>query len=115
MTEGDTVEVVVDNQSDETTSIHWHGLHVPNEQDGRGRDPGADRARETYTYRFVAPHAGTFMYHAHGSEPGADRPGSLCAAHHRPAGPGPGAADEEYVLALQGWMVGMDGTDAAAR
>ena len=47
--------------------IHWHGLHVPNDQDGVAgvtQDPIAPG--ETFDYRFTAPHEGTFMYHAHG-------------------------------------------------
>ena len=49
VTEGDTVEVVVDNRSDEATSIHWHGLHIPNEQDGvAGVTQMAIQPGETY-------------------------------------------------------------------
>jgi len=64
--EGDTLRVIVKNQLEEDTSIHWHGLHVPNAVDGV---PGITQAPispgETFTYEFVAPHAGTFMYHPH--------------------------------------------------
>ncbi len=114
VTEGDTVEVVVDNQSDESTSIHWHGLHIPNEQDGvAGVTQAPIEPGQTYTYQFVAPHAGTFMYHAHGdrSREQIDR-GLYAPLIIDPQGPDPIAADEEYVLALQGWMVGTDGMDA---
>lgn len=67
VTEGDTVEIAVTNSLDVATSVHWHGIHVPNGQDGVAGvtqapiEPGA-----TFTYRFIAPHAGTFMYHSHG-------------------------------------------------
>jgi FtsP/CotA-like multicopper oxidase with cupredoxin domain len=114
VTEGDTVEVVVDNQSDEATSIHWHGLHIPNEQDGvAGVTQMAIQPGETYVYRFVAPHAGTFMYHAHGDRSRSQMDRGLYAPFIiDPQGQDPIAADQEYMLALQGWMVGMDGMDA---
>lgn len=32
--EGDTAEVIVHNLMDEETSLHWHGLHLPNKEDG---------------------------------------------------------------------------------
>ena len=68
VTEGDTVEIVVTNALAEPTSVHWHGLHVPNDQDGvAGVTQPMIESGETFTYRFMAPHAGTFMYHAHGA------------------------------------------------
>lgn len=108
VTEGDTVEVVVRNGLDAPTSIHWHGLHVPNDQDGVAgvtQDPIA--AGATFTYRFSAPHAGTFMYHAHAanSREQIDR-GLYAPFIIDPQGADPIAADREYVLAIGNWMVG---------
>ncbi len=116
VTEGDTVEIVVRNELDVSTSIHWHGLHVPNDQDGvAGVTQDPIGPGETYTYRFTAPHAGTFMYHAHGdrSREQIDR-GLYAPFIIDPQGADPIAADREYVLAIQGWMVGggMAGMDA---
>lgn len=65
-TEGDRVRFVVTNEMDQSTSIHWHGLDVPNDQDGVPFvtqpviAPG-----ETYTYEFTVPNPGSHMYHAH--------------------------------------------------
>jgi len=114
VTEGDTVEVVVRNELDESTSIHWHGLHVPNDQDGvAGVTQPPIAPGETFTYRFVAPHAGTFMYHAHGDRSREQIDKGLYAPFIiDPQGPDPIAADEEYILALQGWMVGAAGMEA---
>lgn len=113
VTEGDTVEVVVRNELDEPTSIHWHGLHVPNDQDGvAGVTQPPIAPGETFTYRFIAPHAGTFMYHAHGDRSREQIDKGLYAPFIiDPQGPDPIAADEEYVLALQGWMVGSGGAE----
>jgi hypothetical protein len=66
ITEGDKVRVVVKNNLPEDTSIHWHGLMVPNTMDGvppftqKPIAPG-----QTFTYEFTVNQAGTFMYHAH--------------------------------------------------
>ena len=108
VTEGDTVEIAVTNELDEPTSVHWHGLHVPNDQDGVAgvtQDPIAPG--ETYTYRFTAPHAGTFMYHAHGpnSREQIDR-GLYAPFIIDPAGGDAIGADKEVTLTIGNWMVG---------
>jgi FtsP/CotA-like multicopper oxidase with cupredoxin domain len=108
VTEGDTVEVAVTNALDEPTSIHWHGLHVPNDQDGVSgvtQDPIAPG--ETYTYRFTAPHAGTFMYHAHGpnSREQIDR-GLYAPFIIDPPGGDAIGADKEVTLTIGNWMIG---------
>ncbi len=61
VTEGDKVRIVLKNELPEATSIHWHGIPVPNAMDGvTPIQPGA-----RFTYEFTAPPAGTFMYHSH--------------------------------------------------
>lgn len=63
---GDRVIVHFTNQLPEATTIHWHGVRVPNNVDGV---PGVSQPEvlpgETYTYDFIAPDAGTFWYHPH--------------------------------------------------
>lgn len=68
VTEGDRVRVVLRNALPESTSIHFHGLELPNDQDGvpfitqPPIKPG-----ESYTYEFTIPagNAGSHMYHSH--------------------------------------------------
>ena len=66
VTEGDTVRILVHNEMDESTSIHFHGLLVPNAMDGvpfitqPPIKPG-----ETFTYEFPIRNAGSHMYHSH--------------------------------------------------
>ena len=66
VTEGDKVRVVFTNQLPKPTTVHWHGLPVPNKMDGvppltqEEIQPGA-----SFTYEFEAKPAGTFMYHSH--------------------------------------------------
>ncbi len=66
VTEGDKVRVNVKNQLKESTVIHWHGVHTPNNMDGvpfitqPPIKPGA-----SFTYEFVAKPFGSHMYHSH--------------------------------------------------
>ncbi|WP_164112683.1 MULTISPECIES: multicopper oxidase family protein [Sphingobacterium] len=65
-TEGDTAEIVVHNQLKESSSLHWHGVWLPNREDGvpfltqMPIAPGT-----TYTYRFPVIQNGTYWYHSH--------------------------------------------------
>lgn len=65
-TEGDTAEIVVHNGLKESTSLHWHGVFLPNKEDGvpyltqQPIAPGAD-----YVYRFPVIQHGTHWYHSH--------------------------------------------------
>ncbi len=64
--EGDRVRFVVRNGLPEPTTIHWHGLIVPNAMDGPAditQKPIAPG--ESFTYEFVAKQAGTYFYHSH--------------------------------------------------
>ncbi|MGE5180999.1 MAG: copper oxidase, partial [Acidobacteriota bacterium] len=68
-TEGERVRIYVTNKLREATSVHWHGLFVPNGMDGVGgltQDPIAPG--KTFKYEFVLDRAGTFMYHPHVDE-----------------------------------------------
>ena len=65
-TVGDTLQVTFHNHMDVETSIHWHGVLLPNSQDGVPYlttppiKPGT-----AYTYEFPVTHAGTYWYHSH--------------------------------------------------
>jgi len=65
-TEGDTAVIRVHNQLKESTSLHWHGLWLPNKEDGvplltqMPIQPGT-----TYTYSFPIIQNGTHWYHSH--------------------------------------------------
>lgn len=63
---GDRLRIEVTNNLDEPTSVHWHGLAVPNAMDGAGGVTQPNIAPgETFTYRFQVTQAGTFFYHSH--------------------------------------------------
>lgn len=64
---GDKLRVYYRNDLDEASTIHWHGLIVPNSMDGVGLLTGPPvMPGETFVYEFEIPNTpGTFMYHAH--------------------------------------------------
>jgi FtsP/CotA-like multicopper oxidase with cupredoxin domain len=67
--EGDRVRIFVTNRLPEHTTIHWHGVILPNGMDGVGGltqphiPPG-----KTFVYEFQMTKSGTFMYHPHADE-----------------------------------------------
>ena len=64
--EGDRVRVHLTNKLPESTAIHFHGLELPNDQDGVPfiTQPPV-KPGERYTYEFTVPNAGSHMYHSH--------------------------------------------------
>ena len=67
--EGDRVRILVSNHLKEPTSVHWHGLILPNGMDGVGglNQPNI-KPGETYAYEFTLKQSGTHMYHPHADE-----------------------------------------------
>ncbi|MFZ5673180.1 MAG: multicopper oxidase domain-containing protein [Pseudomonadota bacterium] len=106
MTEGDKVRINVTNKLPESTSVHWHGLILPNEMDGPAEitqkpiEPG-----ETYRYEFTVRQSGTYFYHSHDH---VDRQqalglyGALVIDQDKPDVSL--TADYEYVIMLQEWL-----------
>lgn len=65
-TEGDTAIIKVVNHTKDEASIHWHGLLLPQEQDGVPYLTYFPiKAGTTFEYRFELKHAGTYWYHSH--------------------------------------------------
>jgi len=100
--EGDRVRVILTNKLPESTSIHFHGLELPNAQDGvpfltqPPIKPGA-----TYAYEFVVPNAGSNMYHSHhnsAKQVGLGMLGAFVVEPRRPQRVE--RADVDYVLIL---------------
>ena len=60
------VRITVVNKLDEDTTVHWHGIRLPNEMDGvPGLTQTPIRPGESFVYEFMPPDAGTFWYHPH--------------------------------------------------
>jgi FtsP/CotA-like multicopper oxidase with cupredoxin domain len=108
VTEGDRVRINVKNDLPEATSVHWHGLILPNEMDGAAEvtqkpiEPG-----ESFTYEFTAGEAGTYFYHSH-KEPdrqqGLGMYGALIVDPKDPARDAAYDYDHEVVVQLQEWL-----------
>ena len=101
--EGDEVVVRVTNKLREITGIHWHGLLVPNSQDGvpgvtfPGIQPG-----ETFTYRFKLRQSGTYWYHSHAALQ--EAAGYFAPLIIDPIKPDPFQYEREYVVVLSDWI-----------
>jgi FtsP/CotA-like multicopper oxidase with cupredoxin domain len=67
--EGDRVRLLVTNKLPEATSVHWHGVILPNGMDGvSGLNQPKIQPGETYAYEFTLRQHGTQMYHPHSDE-----------------------------------------------
>jgi FtsP/CotA-like multicopper oxidase with cupredoxin domain len=65
-TEGDTAEIYLHNMLNEETSLHWHGVILPNQADGVPFLTTAPiHAGQTHLYRFKIVQNGTYWYHSH--------------------------------------------------
>lgn len=102
MREGDTVTINVTNRLREPTSLHWHGILLPNGMDGvpgltfRGIMPG-----ETFTYRFPVRQSGTYWYHSHSGDQ--EQTGMFGALMIAPRDKEPYTYDREYVVTFSDW------------
>jgi CopA family copper-resistance protein len=100
--QGDRATIRVTNRLSEPTSIHWHGIRLPADQDGvpglsfAGINPG-----DTFTYRFPIKQAGTYWYHGHsGMQEQTGLYGPLVLV---PRDPEPYQYDRDYVVMLSDW------------
>ncbi|MDP3220905.1 MAG: copper oxidase [Deltaproteobacteria bacterium] len=104
--EGDRVRIYVTNRLPEPTTVHWHGLIVPNGMDGvSGLNQSPIPPGETYVYEFTLRHAGTFMYHSHHDEMIQIALGcvGMFVVHPRvPRGP---HVDHDFVLMSHEWRI----------
>ncbi|MVO83980.1 multicopper oxidase domain-containing protein [Streptomyces sp. p1417] len=108
VTAGDTLALTLANHLPEATSLHWHGLALRNDMDGvpgltqRAVAPGAD-----FTYRFKIPHPGTYWFHPHS---GTQQDRGLYAPLIVDDPREPLRYDEEWVVVLDDWVDGVDGS-----
>ena len=104
--EGDRVRIYVTNRLPETTTVHWHGVILPNGMDGVGGlnqppiEPG-----QTFRYDFEFAEPRTFMYHPHYDEMtqmGLGMMGMIVVHPRRPREPRP---DRDFAIILNEWFV----------
>ena len=100
--EGDRVRVTLTNKLPQSTSIHFHGLELPNGMDGVPfiTQPPV-KPGEHFTYEFTVPNAGSHMYHSHHNSAIQVGNGLLGAFIVEPKRPLPAhRADVDYVMVL---------------
>ena len=104
--EGDHVRIYVTNKLPAATSIHWHGLFLPNGMDGiSGLTQKPIQPGETFKYEFTLKQHGTHMYHSHHDEMTQMALGlmGLFVIHpKKPVGPQP---DRDFALLLSEWKI----------
>ncbi|UNO42422.1 multicopper oxidase family protein [Streptomyces sp. MST-110588] len=108
VTAGDTLALTLANHLPAATSLHWHGVALRNDMDGvpgltqRPVEPGA-----SFTYRFTAAHPGTYWFHPHS---GVQQDRGLYAPLVVEDPKEPLAYDKEWVVVLDDWVDGVDGS-----
>jgi FtsP/CotA-like multicopper oxidase with cupredoxin domain len=105
--QGERLHVAVRNRLAQDTTVHWHGLRVPNAMDGvpdltqPSIEPGG-----SFAYDFVVPDAGTYWYHSHAhsaEQVGRGLYGPLIVEE-----PQPPAVDRDIVWVLGDWRLTKD-------
>ena len=102
--QGDPLRVVVSNKLSEDTTVHWHGIRLPNVMDGV---PGLTQKLigpgESFIYEFTPPDAGTFWYHPHADtlqQLGRGLAGVLIVEEREPV-----AVDRDILWFIEDWRL----------
>ena len=107
--QGEHVRILVENGLEESTTVHWHGLRVPNTMDGVPHvsqepiEPG-----QNFLYDFKLEDAGTYWYHPHvnsSEQLGRGLYGTIIVEETDPP-----EVDRDVVWVLDDWRVSKDGS-----
>jgi FtsP/CotA-like multicopper oxidase with cupredoxin domain len=104
--EGDRLRIYVSNRLPEPTTVHWHGIILPNGMDGvAGLNQAPIPTGETFVYEFTVKRPGTFMYHPHFDEMtqiALGMAGMFIVHPKRPRGP---RVDRDFVMMTHEWKL----------
>jgi len=103
---GDRLRIYVTNRLPAPTTVHWHGLRIPNGMDGvNGLTQPAIDPGETFRYEFTVREPGTFMYHPHFDEMTQQGSGmmGMFIVHPRERAANP--VDRDYAIMLSEWRI----------
>lgn len=104
--EGDRVRILVTNKLPEHTTIHWHGIFLPNGMDGvGGLNQPHIKPGETYVYEFTLKQNGTFMYHPHADEMVQLAVGMMGFFIVHPKEPENPRVDRDFAIMLHEWAI----------
>jgi FtsP/CotA-like multicopper oxidase with cupredoxin domain len=102
--QGTSFHATVENRLAENTTVHWHGIRLPNAMDGvPGLTQTSIRPGERFDYAFTPPDAGTFLYHSHDNsliQMGRGLAGPLIVEEMEPP-----AVDRELLWTIQDWRL----------
>ena len=104
--EGDRLRIYVTNRLPEHTTVHWHGILLPNGMDGVGglTQPQIP-AGKTWVYEFEARHSGSFMYHPHADEMVQMAMGMMGTLVVHPRNPRAMAVDRDFAFLLAAYAI----------
>ncbi len=105
--EGDRVRVYVTNKLAAPTTVHWHGVYLPNGMDGvGGLTQRAIKQGETFKYEWTFRQHGTFMYHSHHDEMTQMAMGliGMIVVHPRRP-PASYRVERDFVIMLSEWSI----------
>ncbi len=104
--EGERVRILVTNKLPEATSIHWHGVLVPNGMDGiSGLNQPMIAPGETFQYEFTLHQHGTQMYHPHFDEMTQIGKGMMGFFVIHPRDAALGRVDRDFAIFLHEWAI----------
>ena len=104
--EGDKVRIFVTNKLPEHTTVHWHGLIVPNGMDGvGGLTQPQIKPGQTFVYEFVIKQSGTFMYHPHADEMVQMAMGMMGSFVVHPREPSLHRVDRDFIFLMQSYDI----------
>ena len=106
--QGEPARIAVANGLNQETTVHWHGIRIPNAMDGvPGLTQSPIMAGDNFVYEFTPPDAGTFWYHPHVhslEQIGRGLAGCLIVEEREAI-----AVDRDLVWVLQDWRLNDDG------
>jgi manganese oxidase len=104
--EGDKVRFFVTNKLPEHTTIHWHGILLPNGMDGVGglTQPHIPVGK-TFVYEFEMKHSGSFMYHPHADEMVQMAMGMMGNLIVHPRDPGFNRVDRDFAFIMAAYEI----------
>jgi FtsP/CotA-like multicopper oxidase with cupredoxin domain len=112
----EAVSITVVNRLREATAVHWHGMELESYYDGvAGLSGFGARVApllapgDSFEARFTPPRSGTFMYHAHASEPRQHRAGligSMIVRDPPPPPPGLAARIDDHTFFIKAPLAG---------
>ncbi len=104
--EGDRVRILITNTLPEGTSIHWHGILLPNGMDGiSGLNQEPIAPGETWAYEFTLRQEGTYLYHPHVDEMTQLAFGMMGFFIVHPRVPHDPPVQRDYAMLLHNWAL----------